>query len=86
VAKYSVVSEKKFASISSVTDKSGRFCEREKGWCLVIPDGLTKNCVLSSGRFGVVGAKTGKEGWVRGQGVPSQRKIILPRTVPFSPG
>lgn len=52
---------------------------------LLILDGLTKNCVLSCGRFGVVGLKTAMEGGVGGQGVPKQRKIILPKTVSFFP-
>jgi hypothetical protein len=50
---------------------------------LVVLDGLMKNCVLSSGRFGVDGPETAMEGLVRGQGVPNQRKIILPKTFPF---
>ena len=53
---------------------------------LVILDGMTKNCVLGSGRFGVVGSKIAMDGGVWGQGVPSQRKIILPKIVPFYPG
>jgi len=52
----------------------------------MILDNLKKNCVLSSGRFGVVGPETAMEGLVSGQGVPNQRKIVLPRTVPFFPG
>jgi hypothetical protein len=53
---------------------------------LVILEGLKKNCVVSSGRFGLVGPKTAMEGLVNGQGVLNQRKIILTRTVPFFPG
>jgi len=52
---------------------------------LVIPDGLTKNCVISSGRFGVVGPKTSMEAWVRGQAVSNRKEVILLRRAPFLP-
>jgi hypothetical protein len=52
---------------------------------LVILDGITNNCVLSSGRFGVVGSKTAMDSGVREQGVPNERKIILTKTVSFFP-